>query len=244
MNRLSDIEIKQIRLFIEDGKSLNQISKKLEKNKTTVYYHFRKIKGRSVRPISVNFDNSELIGEFIGLFAGDGCMDKTKDYKYRVYLYFNISEEEFTKNLIKNVLIKLFGKKPMIFKRGNVIDLCYYSKGIHNLVASYLTWDKSSKKTYSVKLKSEKQPNNFIIGFIRGCLDSDGHLSNKKINFATVSNGLCRNISNLLNKLEIKHSVRLYKEKRVNRKDIYHINVLNSDYNKFLRLIKPRNIRS
>jgi hypothetical protein len=244
MKKLTKEEIETILLLVKRGYSLNKIREKLNKSKTTIYYHFRKVKGKSFEPININSSDEDALGEFIGLFAGDGCLDKTKVYQYRTYLYFNITERTFVDSLIENVLIKLFGKKPMIFISPNRINLCYYSKNIHTLIRKYLEWKTGSRKTYSVKLISEHHSKEFIFGFIRGSLDSDGYFSQKKISFATVSEGLMRNISSFLTKLEIKYYVNLYREKRLNRKDIYHIILHKSEHIKFIQLIKPRNIRS
>lgn len=240
--RLDDKELQHIFKLVEEGKSLNKISYLTGRNKTTIYYHFLKIRGKTFEPIQLRSNDEELIGEFIGLFAGDGCVYVTNEYQYKTYLHFNITEKEFVEDLIDNVLIELFGKKPMIFVQENRLNLCYYSKNIHKFIKQYLIWNKDSRKTYSVRLKNKNHSKKFAIGFIRGSLDSDGHYSRKKINFASVSPGLIKNISNFLNELNIAHSVRLYKEKRENRKDIYHINVLRSEHNRFVKMISPRNV--
>jgi len=239
--RLNKKEIANIKKLVKSGSSLNKISKLTNKSKTTVYYYFRKFKGRTISPIKINTKNKEFVGEFIGLFAGDGCMYKTKDYNYRTYLHFNKTEKKFVEDLIGKVLVKLFEKEPMIFKPGNRLNLCYCSKGIHQFISEYLVWDQNYRKTYSVRLKEGKYGKQFIIGFIRGSLDSDGYFSKNKISFATVSPGLKKNIIEFLDILSITHTVRLYKEKRKNRKGIYHITVWKKDHNKFINLIKPRN---
>lgn len=243
MKRLTNAEIGKITQLIKEGNSLKQIATAVNKSKTTVYYHFRKIKGRTVKPAVLSSKNEELIGEFIGLFAGDGCVYTANNYDYRTYLCFNITEKEYVQDLIENVLIVLFNKKPWVFTRENRLTLCYCAKNIHKLLGKYLIWDKTARKTYSVQLKNQQHSRKFIIGFIRGNLDSDGYLSEKKISFASVSPGLIRNIAFFLDNFKIVHSVRKYKEKRPNRKDIYHINILKRDFNRFLDLIKPRNIK-
>jgi hypothetical protein len=239
--RLTSEEKDKLSRLIASGLSLNKISKTLNKNKTTIYYHYHKIKGKIIIPICVNQQNEDIIGEFMGLFAGDGCIDKTPDHKYRVYLYFNIKEKSYVDNMIESVLIPLFGKKPMIYLRDNMICLCYYSKNIHHFINEYLTWDKENKRTYSIELKHKKHDNDFIIGFLRGCLDSDGFVSKTKICFSTVSPGLKEDIVTMLSSLGIKHSTSLYIEKRGNRKPMYQMTVSREDQNLFLNTIKPRN---
>ena len=242
MKRLTNSELKKINVLIEKGNSLNKIHKELNKSKTTIYYHFRKRKGLTTKRIEKINKDEKLLGEFLGLFAGDGYLDKTKDYKYRIFLFFNKKKEkEYTNLLIKNVLLELFNKKPMVIDRKNVIALTYYSKIIYKLVNEYLNWDKSNKKTYSIELRNKKHSVEFMKGFIRGSLDSDGYLSKNKISFATVSPGLAEDISLFLTKLGIKHSKTLLKEKRENRKDIFHLFISRYDHKKFMETIKPRN---
>ena len=199
--------------------------------------------GKNLTPIRICPDDEELMGEFIGLFAGDGCVNITSDYKYRVFLYFNITEKIYVGNLMEKVLTKLFGRKPRAYRDENRLNLIYYSKSIYNLINQYLTWDINKRKTYTVRLIEKPYSKDFTIGFLRGCLDSDGHLSNKRISFATVSTGLADNITQFLDKLSISYNLRLYKEKRINRKDVFHIEISRSDYDKFMILIKPRNLK-
>jgi AraC-like DNA-binding protein len=240
MKRLSQKEIKEIEILIDKGYSLNKISRKLNKNKTTIYYYFRKIKGKTFKPLKINL-TEELLGEFIGLFAGDGSFYKTPSYHYRIGLHFNVAEKEFTEDLIKKVLIPLFGKKPMIFTQDSRLNLVYYSKEIYLLIKRYLEWDKNQRKTYSVKLKKEGHSDKFLKGFIRGSLDSDGHYSGKKISFATVSPGLAKNIQESLNHFNFEHSSRLYNDSRGNRKPIYHLTLSRKAHKNFILSIKPRN---
>jgi hypothetical protein len=241
--RLTLNEIKRIEAGVRKGYSLRVISGLIRKSKSTVYYHFRRIKGKCIKPVKVQDTNPELIGEFIGLFAGDGCVYKTYNYAYRTYIYLNKNEETYAKELVDKVLIKIFGRKPTVFYQKNRIDLCYYSKSIHDLIRNYLVWGHNDRKTYSVRLRSRKLGRRFVVGFLRGCLDSDGYLSEKKISYATVSPGLMRDISAYLNILKIEHSVDLYIEKRLNRRDIYHIDIRKKEFERFMIIIKPRNIK-
>ncbi|MDP4012920.1 MAG: LAGLIDADG family homing endonuclease [Candidatus Nanoarchaeia archaeon] len=244
LERLKEEEIKQILSLIARGKSLNYISNKLNKSKTTVYYHFRKVKGRTMNPPRIKSKNQEIIGEFIGLFAGDGSytFDK-KQYRHTTRLFFNVNEKPFVDSLIKNTLTKLLGKKPVVFRRNNVLVLGYYSKEVYNLIKNYLFWDPESRKTHTVRLFKTNHSKPFMMGFVRGSLDSDGYFSKKKISFASVSKDLMENVSVFLKKLEIKHDLRVYIEKRKNRNNLYYINVRKPEREKFISLIKPRNVK-
>jgi hypothetical protein len=243
MKRINKQELERIKELIKEGKSIKQICRDINRCRTTVWKYFRKIKGRTMIPIVVNEENDELIGEFMGLFAGDGCVYTTNNYCYRTYLCFNTNEEEFVNDLIEKVLLILFKKKPWIFIREHRLTLCYCSKNIHKFIEKYLEWNKEDRKTYSIKLRNQEFSTDFMIGFIRGSLDSDGYLSEKAINFASVSPGLIDNISEFLDNFNFTYSIKKYKEKRPNRKDMCHINIWKKDFNRFLELIKPRNIK-
>ncbi len=229
--------------LIVQGKSLNQITGIMGRSKSTIYYHFKKIKGRSFYPVNVCLDNLELVGEFMGLFAGDGSFYKMPNYKYNVRLHFNTKEVDYVKNLIQEVLFKLFNKKPRIYTQNNGLNLSYYSRDIYKFITQFLYWDMLEAKTYSVKLRNKNHSVIFMIGFIRGSLDSDGHLSPNKIVFSTVSTGLKDDISRCLDSLKFSHTIRLYKDKRQNRKAIYHISLFKKDFSRFYSIIKPRNVK-
>lgn len=111
--RLSNAQINIIKELVNEGYSLNQISLKLERSKTTIYHHFLKTKERTILPLKLDVTDQNLLGEFLGLFAGDGSFYKTKDYKYNIRLHFSIKDSDYIKALIENVLKKLFSKRPM-----------------------------------------------------------------------------------------------------------------------------------
>ena len=148
MKRLNNVERTKLNDLILEGKSLNRISKEMLLSKSTIYYYFRRIKGRTINPIIIYTKNEALIGEFIGLFAGDGYTYKSSNYDHRVYLCFNIADKAYVNKLILNVLEKLFNKKPMIFIQENRLNICYDSKPITEFIGQYLTWNKNFRKVY------------------------------------------------------------------------------------------------
>ena len=240
--KLSQEQIQTIIDLTRNGSSVREVAQIIDVMKGVVYHHSKKIKGNVMNPIKILSNDEELIGEFIGLFAGDGCVN-VNNYRHRIFLYFNIKEKEYVDKLIENVLMKLFGKRPMSWRDENRLNLYYYSKNIHDLIKKYLTWDRNQRKTYSVRLYENEYSVGFAIGFLRGCLDSDGHISENKIEFATTSTGLADNITQFLDKFGISYKLSLYKEKRTNRHDIFHIYVHKIHHQKFRMLVKPRNLK-
>lgn len=199
---------------------------------------------------NVNFNNlsEQFLGEFLGLFAGDGNLFKTKTYNYRSFLFFGPDEFEFM-NKIKKLLTISFNQKPIEGKRKDktgriyLFYLFYCSKRVFYLVKHFLIWNKLQVKTYSVHLREENYSDQFKIGFLRGCFDSDGHISKKTIMFASVSKELIRDVTNFLDHFKIEYNCRLNKDKRSNRKDIYHIVLRKKHHSVFINLIEPRNVK-
>lgn len=130
MIRLTSIEKEKISELVKQGRSIREIAVILGRNKTTIYYHFRKNKGATLKPIKKNFEDHYMWGEFLGLVAGDGCLTITKEYHYRIRLFFNKTEKEYVKEL-KNLLQDMFGKPPQVFRKLNVITLYYCSKQLY-----------------------------------------------------------------------------------------------------------------
>jgi len=245
MIRLSDIQKEEIKNKIIQNKSLNTIFKEMNLNKTTVYYHFRKIKGRTNVHIQINESNKELVGEFMGLFAGDGSYyyDK-KSFCHKIRFHFCQREAFFVDELDNNLFKILFNRIPNRYLRDyNRLDLAYTSKEMFQFIKKYVTWEPHIRKTYTVQLKPKNYSKKFKIGFVRGSVDSDGHISKNRIMFASVSYNLMINVANFLKDLKLDHNLHKYVDKRPNRKDIYHINIPATEHKKFLKIIKPRNVK-
>ncbi len=244
MKRMYKEEIEFIIKLIHQGKSLNKISKITGKSKSTIYYYYNKINGITIKKISLKNLDNEFLGEFLGIFAGDGNFYfNKKGYKYLIRLFFNSKEEKYAKE-IKEILSKSFLKEPNLRKEKNqnLITVEYRSKILINFIKKYLKWDPTKKKGESVCLIKSQFPKNFKIGFIRGSLDSDGHLSENKISFASISEKLIENIEIFLQELGFKNFHKSsYLDKRGNRKRMYYININKPDRENFLELIQPRN---
>ncbi|PIN88430.1 hypothetical protein COU61_04910, partial [Candidatus Pacearchaeota archaeon CG10_big_fil_rev_8_21_14_0_10_35_13] len=99
MRKLSEKSVNEIKLFIKKNRSLNEISRIMKMNKSTIYKYYREVKGKTMRRINMPKEES-FIGEFIGLFAGDGNFyyDK-KTGHYRIRFFFNIKEKKFVDEL-------------------------------------------------------------------------------------------------------------------------------------------------
>ncbi|MBU1975610.1 MAG: helix-turn-helix domain-containing protein [Nanoarchaeota archaeon] len=234
-------ELDQIHKLIREGNSLNEIANKLSRSKTTIYYHFRKIKGSTYSNINLNQLEDEAWGDFLGLFAGDGNYFKTKTYNYRIYIFFG-PDQQYIHKEVKILLTNLFKKTPSEGRRVNVLYLYYCSKELIELMKEYLDWDQMRDKTYTVHLKKRAYSAAFKRGFLRGNIDSDGYISKNRIEFASVSPLLIQDISQFTKDMGFKFSYTLRVDSRPNRKDMHIVNILKSDHKLFLNVISPRKI--
>ncbi len=237
MKRLTTKIKNKIQKLSIKGYSLNKLSSKLGLSKTTIYYHVRKIKGKRFFPIQVRTDNDEKIGEFIGLFAGDGHYSFDNDYEHRIKI--SLSEnEELVINHYVSVFEYLFGKKPRLYHNKKVITLEIISRNVIDFIKMYLKWGK--KKTRSIHLlTTNKLSENFIKGFIRGLIDSDGYVrkGRKEIYFGTISTKLLENFILCIKYFDFKFKV--YYQKRPNHSKFYKVRLTGDEVSRFCKIIKP-----
>ena len=189
-------EEKLIYSLIKQEWSINQISKHLDRSKSTIYSYYRKILPKKLKIVTINKDD-EFVGELMGLFAGDGSyFYDTKGYRHVIRFHFNIQEKEFAKELIE-LFSKNLDKIPASYRERNEFILRYYSNELTSFIRNYVKWGVSldvlgrNRKSRTVFLEDFPYSNEFKIGFLRGFLDSDGHYSDKKIVFASSSKKLC-----------------------------------------------------
>lgn len=175
------------------------------------------------------------IAELAGAFAADGCLQKnylcfwgniTEDRKY----YKNIIVPFFERNF--KVKINLHDKKS-----NSVCGFYICKKEIVSFFSNTLSFPIGSK-SYIVEIpkiifknKDEKIITSFIRGFADcdGCLNFDKRYGNYKnfkkthhtyprIFIGSVSHKIIGQISDLLNKLKIKHTLHISSSKKINEK--------------------------
>jgi hypothetical protein len=225
--------------MIKSGKSLNAISKETDIAKSSLYFHYKKLFGKKYKTTTTNKDSKEDLGEFIGVFAGDGnyFFDRKK-YHHRIRIYTGHYEKDYSKYL-SGFLTKLFSKPPRVYKnsRKDVIISEYCSRDIYSLIKEYLEWE--TDKTKEVRLKNiDKLEQEFLIGFLRGIFDTDGgiNLKKNKAAFGTSSKNLAYQIKNILESLDLKPGFYKYKDK-----GFWYIDLYGSRTDRFMKLIKPNN---
>ena len=109
MARLTNSEKETIINLINNNVSINNISGITNKAKSTIYHHYLKLKGRKCVIPKFNFSENEL-GEFIGMFAGDGSFFFDKNlYKYNIKIFTGFQDKNYKEEQIV-FLNKIFNK--------------------------------------------------------------------------------------------------------------------------------------
>lgn len=228
------------KLAIKDW-SLNKISKKLNLPKTTVYYWFRKAVGRKIKPVIINRSSDEKIGEIIGIFAGDGNYNyDLKTGNYRIRIYFNKKEEEIL-NYYASLIKFISNKKPRIYLSRSMKIIAIDSKKLIEFIKENLAWERRNKtRTIMLKKTIKHYSKNFIVGFLRGLIDSDGYVrkERKEIYFGSVSKNLIKNFANSLELFDFKYKIYQQKQKR-GSPIFYKVRITNNEVIRFCEKIRP-----
>ncbi|MFH1239698.1 MAG: LAGLIDADG family homing endonuclease [Candidatus Diapherotrites archaeon] len=226
--------------LIKDGSSLNKIAKETGLPKTTIYYYFRKLRGRTYFEPEFDLNYSGLEGEIVGIFAGDGSQyHDTKRGHYEVNVHFGKTDYVY---YVKDLFGKYFNKKfNLLSESRERFRLRTNSKKISNHFKNYLEYDPKIKHC-TVGLKKLNFSEGFLIGFLRGFLDTDGTVcraadGNIKIVYCTTSKKLAYQIKEILDGFDIICSLRVII--RSGFKDIYHIYLWKRSVKPFLQLVKP-----
>ena len=246
--RLTKKELKTIINLIKKGNSLNSIVKLTGKNKTTIYYHFREIKGRVYPKIKLNQRFTEKEGEIVGIFAGDGSQYfDPKGYHYQVNIHFGSKNKDYV-FYVKNLFEDYFNHKFNFFedKKRHTIRLRINSKKVFNYFKHYLDYNSKTKHS-TVKLKSLNLPKEFIIGFLRGLIDTDGSVLYNKyenginVSFCTTSLELINQVKQVFDEYNFKYSYFVRKHKSY--KDLHNIKLWKRSVEPFLNHIKPFKVK-
>lgn len=242
MKRLDGEQLKELKNFVKQDFSLNEIKRIMKLKKTTVYYYFRKFKGLTIKQPIIKINNLKILGEILGIFAGDGSLYfEPKKYGYQVRIHFGIQNIEY-KNYVKNLFEKCFNKKfteKLDGKRKIIIET--KSKRIFEFFHKFLNFKNQEKAlTITVKENTLLKNKKFILGFLKGLLDTDGTIcrtDNKlRITFYTSSKNMMKQISNFLNFLGIRHGI---SEDKRYKNISYHIYIIQKSTIRLINLLNP-----
>lgn len=219
------IQREEIITLIKQGISIPKISKKLGINKSKIYYHYKKIKGRKYS-LEVLPSNNQVIGEFLGAFAGDGsCYYDKKRGHYTINFHLHAKDDKQYGLFLQKTIKKNFKKKVRSYSVKNELRLVFYSKKVFEFIEGYLTIEKNKTLNVSLRWPLNAFSKQFKASFVRGLFDTDGHVrQGGRLALGLISEQLILQVSNILKEFEIDNRIYLRK-KLPNQHRLYELTI-------------------
>ncbi len=239
---------KEIKMYIKEkinnNISINKISLSTGLSKATIYYYYKKIKGRKKKKTNYKINYSKVEGEVVGIFIGDGSQHYAKvNWNYQTNIHFgnNFIYVRYVKALYENYFNRVWSLYKDTSSKNIRYRLRAVDKKIFYYFQNYIHYNPHIKHS-TVRLKNLDLPKGFKIGLIKGLIDTDGTVckydNRTRIMYTTTSKILAKQIRLLLQDLRIKSSVYRIVSKR-GYKDTYNLQIMTKDINRFLNIIKP-----
>lgn len=202
------------------------------------------------------------LAEICGIHAGDGYMRTRERNKGEIDISGNVEEKEYYDNHVIPIFNKIFNLniKGRLFSRGTYGFVCYIKKVRDKFLEMGFPDGKKSLIVRVPKLILNSKDNILYAIFLRGLLDTDGHIgfikrnSGKYCKFKmnhnyypmiylnTISKQLAKDSSYMLNFLDINHFINIYNPKKINEHKRYSI-IINGvkRLEKWMKLIGSKN---
>ena len=248
MNRKNSRNRKEVRAriieLIRSGVSIPKISHQLNLAKSTIYHHYKKIKGKQSKEAIIPL-NDFILGEFLGAFAGDGSFFYDKKYgHYTLSFHFHAIDDRRYAEYLKEVISKEFKQKARFYQKPpRAMVLVFYSKKIYLLLKAYLGITGAKTERLELLKSMDELSHNFKIGFVRGVIDTDGHVNKHGfIVLSLIAKKLVLQVSEMLHEFGIQNKVALRK-KQNNWKDQYELRIPKKEMKAYLSIIGFSNKR-
>ena len=245
MVRLSEQLRTELIDLLCNGVSIKKVSRSTRIAKSTIYYHYRKLYGKKYQEPEFTPGASELEGEIVGIFTGDGSQyHDRKRWAYEVNVHFgghNLAYAQYARNLFETFFNKKF---RLAREKSGVFRLRIRSKKIFSYFSTYIDY-LPQRKHVTVHLKTLEIPSAFKIGFLRGLFDTDGSIlatSDRKsirVIFYTTSTALAQDVLYLLGELNFRVGYFVTKRPERGFKDLYTVYLWKQSVDSFLNIIKP-----
>lgn len=197
----------QVTMLFRQGNSLTRIAKLLGKSKGGVYPYYLKLKGKTYRiPIPVT-TYSVNEGEIVGIFAGDGWFTYYKPKgEYKGYIAFGKQNIHYA-NYVTQLYSRFFRRNlQLITDNDKTLKLRMTSKITYDYFCKFLAFDRSTK-ALTLQLKQINLPRKFLIGFLKGLIDTDGSITYRntypRIRFNTASFVLANQLQIITSRLGV-----------------------------------------
>lgn len=122
-----------------------------------------------------------------------------------------------------------------------MISIEIESKKIYKIIKEYLCWDVSQRRSKTIALKTSKSFRyDFLCGFAKGLIESDGWILNNQIGLKSTSRSLAQNFYDIIRNLSFKPKIVKREDRRGNRSPIYIVTLTDKqEIRTLIRLLRP-----
>src|SRR3989344_8312573 len=105
----------EIKAMLKADVPLYDIARQTGMYPSTLHYHYKKLYGLKLKKVNIHFPSQEEIGEFMGVFAGDGSFhhDKKRGH-HNVRIHCGYYEKQYADAIFKKC-VEWFEKVPKAY---------------------------------------------------------------------------------------------------------------------------------
>jgi len=175
---------------------------------------------------------SQALGEFIGLFIGDGAMSINKRGTGRLIISIGDSDRDIATHLYK-ISNELFDTVPVLQKKDNDKSTNYFfcSTTLVHWLKDIGVEKKSAKDVYVPEIVF-RAGRDFAYAFLRGLFSADGHITKEGyISLSSVSKKFIKGVQVILLSLGIPSGISITKERKSSfgRNPLYKLRIITKD---------------
>jgi hypothetical protein len=211
--RLTPEEIKMIQALVQSGLSLRKVAKQTDISYSTVYRHAVRFSKRQMRIDFSVFTEREL-GYIVGFFAGDGSrIAEKRSGHYGAKFCFDAKRDVEVASFLRGLFEKS-GKPAALYREDTWLVMKVYSKRLLDFLYRFVRYAKYEGRTCKVLVDVVSWSRDFMLGFVGGLIDADGHIHQNKrkighfgADITTTNPSFAEQVVNLLNRLCLKPKV-------------------------------------
>jgi hypothetical protein len=172
--RITPEKVSKIQELVKGGSSIRSTAKKTDTSYSTVYRYAAQFSKRQTQIRLSSFNDREW-GYIVGLFVGDGSKianEKTGHYGLKFGLDANRDAAIVS---FLRFLFEKSGKRVTCSSNGTVIIMKIYSKKLLSHLLEFVEFTLDAGKVVKT-MKNRRLKKAFLLGFLGGLIDADGHL--------------------------------------------------------------------
>lgn len=158
--------------------------------------------------------DKRAFGYIVGFFVGDGSkiLDKQSGHYGVQFGLDAIRDSEITSFL--RSLFEKSGKRVTLYSAGTWLIMKVYSKSLLMLLQGFVKYEQDNGEVHKVLVGTTAWSRDFVIGFVGGLIDADGHVHKNKrrkghfgADITTVNSALAEQLIDLFTRLGLKPKI-------------------------------------